>query len=146
MPKNPIQNQLRTPLGRALHDAGMVNWEEEQQVQQGKFYGWTTTGQNGLGVGVYARGATDKVVSLFNIRTDEEDKVKFATRLHIDDYLPDIPSEALDSWMDFIETLEPVPRTISDQQYLVVQLSRVEENVDRMIELMKPLYRTMDSK
>ena len=104
------------------------------------------TGQNGLGVGVYAREATDKVVSLFHIRTCEEDEVKFATRRHIADYLPDIPSEVLDSWMDFIETLEPVRRTISDQQYLVVQLSRVEENVDRMIELMKPLYRTMDSK
>lgn len=96
---------------------------------------------NGLGVGVYSKKSkANHIVSLFHIKTDEEYEVKFPTLAHLEDYLPSAVSRtALENWIAFIESLNPTRRRISDRDYYVVPLPRVEENVEVLLERMRPL-------
>lgn len=116
-----------------------MDWGERVRSNPGQFYGWTTTGENGLGVGVHSRAATaNHIVSLFHIKTREENEVKFSGRAHLEEYL-DIPEPHLESWIAFIADLDPRRRRIADRDYAVVPLPRVEENIEVLLERMRPL-------
>ena len=140
-----VQQQRDSLLGSALFQAGMVDWEERVRSEPGQFYGWTTTGENGLGVGVYSKIARkDHTVSLFHIKTREENEVKFSSLAHLERYPPSgVPRTALGNWIAFIESLNPMRRIISiygqEDEYFIVPLSRVKENVEVLLERMRPL-------
>lgn len=138
MERRGVQRQRTTPLGKALFKAGMIDWEERVRSETGQFYGWTTTGEYGLGVGVHSEAArrTNHIVSLFHIRTGEENRVKFSSLEHLESYPPSaVPRTALENWIAFIGSLSPTERG----HYYVVPRLRVVENVEVLLERMRPL-------
>ena len=132
----PVTDQLDTPLGMKLREAGMVNWGEEP-VGPGKLLG-RANGRYGISVRVFSDKAQDRTVSAFNL-TGGRPVARFANYEHLSDYLPDrIP--ALDAWAAFIEkTLGGSIRNLGTRQYCVVDLPLVEAHLSELVEALLPL-------
>ena len=133
-PRGPVKAEmLKTPLGKALTTAGMVNWGEDAP-KRGRFYGWTR-GPNGLGVGVFSRQSNDKIVSLFYLQAGRP-IIHFRSYSRLVEYLPDRRAE-LDAWADFIELrLGGDTRTIGRRETSPAELNLVEANVVELLDVM----------
>ena len=134
----PIQNQRYTPLGRALFEAGMVDWGEEP-IQPGGFFGRTNR-PDGLSVRVFSRQSSDRTVSLFHITGRQPEEVRFSSYDHLAEYLPDNKRAALEEWANFIERrLGDDIRITGSRQFCHVALRLVEANVAELLEALLPL-------
>ena len=122
---------LETPLGKALVDGGMVNWEDEPTKGPGKVYGMAYSTE-GISARVFSPVAADHTVSVF-FQTKGRPVICFASYEHLVRYLPN-RREKLDAWADFIqEKLGENIRGLKDKERCNVDLSIIELHLEDLV-------------